>query len=182
MENGNLEELKSFLCKKGRKVRDLEDGLTFAIEREDIRSVQAILEVACAMNCLYHLTTNIKAFLIQAVQNNQKIDILEYLLRSGFYPDTRNDLCETALHTAVLSHHLEAVKALIKVGAHCTSKCNTNRLDSPLSLAVEKDLVDIVKIMLDAQPSSADHRDGDGAPLPCIAVKNGSLPMLKTAL
>lgn len=73
-------------------------------------------------------------------------EAIECMLRDGFRPNSRDDLGETALHTAVRHNHLFATKALLK---QCRPTLPNNLGMTPLHWAVMVDNMDIVRALIE---------------------------------
>lgn len=124
-------------------------GLSDAIVRAEMHDERGLI---CGANPLHHA----------AAQG--LIEVAERMLNDGFRPNSRDDLGETALHTAVRHNRLFMVQLLLK---HCRPNLPNNNGLTPLHWAVLVDNQDILRALLEqgADPSASNIQLDGMSPL-----------------
>ena len=104
------------------------------------------------------------------------LDSVNYLVRTGTYINTKNELGNTALHCAVASKQVPVMRYLIDYGANTEEKNNKGM--TPLLIAVSFNMREIVIFLL-SKHVNIDAQDKRGFTGLHIASQTGNFEMVK---
>ncbi|KPU74204.1 uncharacterized protein Dana_GF28135, partial [Drosophila ananassae] len=176
LEEGNLEDLKSYL-KKGADInaRSINSWTTlhFAAKGPSLEIIKFVLNQNLDVNVK---DINGQSPLHIAAAYGRK-NIVEFFIgKTGVYVDDLDNSGKTSLHIAAKNGHKDAVEILLKNNA------NTNTKDiagfSPLHYAIKNNHIDVAKIMLEKEANVDINETMGGFTSLHIAAESGYLGLL----
>ncbi len=119
-----------------------------AIEKGNIDQIEALIELdSNLINEMYKNNWTLLHYAVDRTLKDKTEAILNFLLKNGLQSkiDEQSNNKDTALHLAVKSENLKAVKILLEYGADKNIKNIKNK--TPLNIAKEEDYKEIIKLL-----------------------------------